>query len=88
MCKHSFSDKVDSMQLKTGRREFPGGLVVRIPGFHFCGPGSNPGRGTEIPQGVWCGQKILIKRTGKREERKGEITDCYIVNRWESNDTI
>ena len=27
---------------------FPGGLVVRIQ--HFHGPGSIPGRGTEIPQ--------------------------------------
>ena len=25
------------------RRGFPGGLVVRIPGFHCLGPGSIPG---------------------------------------------
>ena len=31
-------------------RAFPGGLVVRILGFHCCGPGSIPGRGTEILQ--------------------------------------
>ena len=31
-------------------REFPGGLVVRIPGFHCNGPGSISGQGTEIPQ--------------------------------------
>ena len=30
-------------------REFPGGLAVRIPGFHCCGLGSVPGGGTEIP---------------------------------------
>ena len=30
-------------------QEFSGGLVVRIPGFHCCGPGSISGRGTEIP---------------------------------------
>ena len=30
-------------------REFPGGLVVRIQGFHCCIPGSIPGLGTEIP---------------------------------------
>ena len=30
--------------------EFPGGLVVRIPGFHCCGPGSIPGWETEIAQ--------------------------------------
>ena len=22
--------------------EFPGGLELRIPGFHFCGPGFSP----------------------------------------------
>ena len=37
--------------------EFPGGLVVRIPGFHCHGLGSIPGWGTEIPQDMWCGQK-------------------------------
>ena len=36
--------------------EFPGGLVVRIPGFHCCGLGSIPGQGTEILQAA-CGQK-------------------------------
>ena len=30
-------------------REFPGGLVFSIPGFHCCGLGSVPGWGTEIP---------------------------------------
>ena len=38
-------------------REFPSGLVVRILGFHCCGPGSIPGRGTKILQALWCGQK-------------------------------
>ena len=37
--------------------EFPGGLVVRILGFHCCGPGSIPGWETEIPQAVQRGQK-------------------------------
>ena len=31
-------------------REFPGGLVLRILGFHCHGPVSVPGQGTEIPQ--------------------------------------
>ena len=35
-----------------GDGEFPGGPVVRIPGFHCQGPGSIPGRGTEIPQAM------------------------------------
>ena len=30
--------------------ECPGGLVVRVPGFHRCGLGSISGRGAEIPQ--------------------------------------
>ena len=38
-------------------REFPGGLVVRIPDFHYYGPGSILGQGTEIPQAARCGQK-------------------------------
>ena len=29
-------------------QEFPGGLGVRIPGFHFHGLGSVPGWGPEI----------------------------------------
>ena len=28
--------------------------MVKIPGFHYCGPGSIPGEGTEIPQAM-CG---------------------------------
>ena len=43
--------------LKLPDGEFPGGLVVRIPGFACQGPGSIPGRGTEIPQAAWRGQK-------------------------------
>ena len=38
-------------------REFPGGLVVRIPGFHCHDPGSIPGQGTEIPKAASHGQK-------------------------------
>ena len=37
-------------------REFFGALVLRILGFHCCGPSSIPGRGTEMPQVTWCGQ--------------------------------
>ena len=31
-------------------REFPGGLMVRIMGFHCCSLGYIPSQGTEIPQ--------------------------------------
>ena len=38
-------------------REFPGGLVVRIPGFHCRGLVSIPDWGTETPQAMWHGLK-------------------------------
>ena len=38
-------------------QEFPGGLVVRIPGFHYHGPGLYPDQATEILKAVQCGQK-------------------------------
>ena len=37
--------------------EFPGGPVVRIPGFLCCDPASVPGQGAEILQAEWCSQK-------------------------------
>ena len=40
--------------------EFPGGLVVRIPGFHCCSLGSIPDGGAEIPQAVLCSQKKQV----------------------------
>ena len=38
-------------------KEFPGGLVVNILGFHSCGLGSTPGQGTEILQAICPGKK-------------------------------
>ena len=52
---HGWSWK-DTAQKKI-YREFPGGLAVRIPGFHCHGPGSIPGRGTEIQQAMQHSQK-------------------------------
>ena len=53
MCTYAHSYSCTEKQL--GRkyilkstREFPGGLVVRSLGFHYCGLGSIPGQGTEI----------------------------------------
>ena len=34
--------------------EFPGGLMVRVEGFHCCFLGSISGWGTEILQDVQC----------------------------------
>ena len=44
-------------------QEFPGGLVVRIPGFHCRGPGSIPGLGTKTLQAVWPKKKKKKKET-------------------------
>ena len=43
-------------------QEFPGGLMVRVPGFHCQGPGSDPGQGTEIPQARWHSRKKKKER--------------------------
>jgi len=37
----------------------PGGLMVRIPGFHCRGLGSVPGLGTKILQATWHSQKQI-----------------------------
>ena len=47
--------------------EFPGGPVVRIPGFHSRGPGAFPGWGTAIPLAACCRQKKK-KKNPKRGE--------------------
>ena len=54
-------------------REFPGGLVVRIPGFHCCGLGSIPGWGTEILQAMWGGQKTKQNKTKQTNKQKIDI---------------
>ena len=41
--------------------ELPGGLVLRIPGFHCCGLVSIPGLGTEIPEAAWLGKRTTTK---------------------------
>ena len=45
------------MEIKIYLWEFPGGLMVRILGFHCHGPGSIPGWETEIPQAMQCSHK-------------------------------
>lgn len=40
-------------------KEFLGGLVVRILGFPYCGPGWIPAQVTEVPQGTQCRQQKL-----------------------------
>ena len=47
--------------------------MARIPGFHYCGPGSIPGQGTEIPQSAWQSQK-------KKEKKKGTILQLLKEN--------
>ena len=43
-------------------RKFPGSLVVKTLGFHFCDPGSIPDQGTEILQATQSGQEKLIQK--------------------------
>ena len=52
-------------------REFPGNLVVRIPGFHRCGLGSVPGRRTEIPGSCAAWPK-------KKKEKEKEICPFHL----------
>lgn len=58
---------------KRGLWEFPGGLLVKIPGFHYHGPGSIPGWGTshkphDVAKRKWGGGgvcEVLLARTSK-----------------------
>ena len=50
--------------------ELPGGLVVRIPGFHCGGPGSILGRGTEILQAVQCGKTQNQTKQKPKQNRR------------------
>ena len=49
-------------------QEFPGGLVVRILGFHYHGPDSIPGWGIEIPEATQHGpkKKVIMWGLGSR----------------------
>ena len=51
-------------------RDFPGGLVVRILGFHCYGPVSVPGQGTELLQATWCSQKEKEREKNLKDEKK------------------
>ena len=59
-------------------REFPGGLVVKILGFHCRGPSSIPGRGTEILQAAWRGKKQKQNKTEK------QVGASLVHSGWES----
>ena len=46
--------------------------MVRIPGFHCCGPISVPGQGMEILQGTFLWPKInkILKVKKKKKKKK------------------
>ena len=51
--------------------------MVRIPGFHCCGPGSIPGWGTKTPKAMLGGKKkkkdvslFMLFLNGKHEEKE------------------
>lgn len=60
--------------------DFPGGLVIRIQGFHCHGPGSAPGKGIEILQVAGCS-----KRKKKSTGDSPLSTEVYFVVRWEKS---
>ena len=53
-------------------KEFSGGLVVKIPGFHCHGPYSIPGQGTEFPKAAWYGQQ-----SNKISSPYSSFHDCH-----------
>ena len=59
--------------------EFPGGLVVRILGFYFCGPGSIPGQETEILRVVWWSQKQKAKESTEGVGLRAALTEPCIL---------
>ena len=61
------------MCLKGDTWEFPGGLLVRILGFHYRGWGSIPGQGTEILQGKVYSQKSTKKKKGGIDHHSAPI---------------
>lgn len=60
--------------------DFPGGLVIRIQGFHCHGPGAAPGKGIEILQVAGCS-----KRKKKSTGDSPLPTEVYFVVRWEKS---
>ena len=68
---HSFSTLIEEYNQQ--RREFPGGLVVRIQCFHCCGPGPLSGWETD-PTNCTVGQNFLkikkfrLKKKGSRKD--------------------
>ena len=69
--------KTKHFWLKIKYREFPGGLVVRILGFHCRGLGSIPGQGTEILQAMQHGPK--------KEKRKIKYKQHIFKNSFSPN---
>ena len=64
---------------KANSREVPGGLVVRIPGFHCRSRGSVPGQGTEIPQASRHSQNKNQKtKKPSKLEAKSEGNRCKL----------
>ena len=63
---------------------FSSHLVVRIWGFHCCGPGSIPGLGTEMPYQAFpcCGKKTQIKPTTTTKKNMVDSFQGGAVKMW------
>ena len=62
----------DRLIIKFMWKKFPDCLVVRIPCFYCCDPGSVPDQGTEIPQATLCNtpRQIICNSKGPRVAKK------------------
>ena len=55
---------------------WPSGQDSKV--FTAEGSGSVPGRGTEIPQAVWCGQKKKKKKKKKQDPNTAVYKRCIL----------
>ena len=65
--------------LEVNFREFPGGLVVRIPGFHCCDPRFNPWSGNRDPASA---QPKKINFMARENSMKCEFQCSWIKIYW------
>ena len=68
--------------------DFPGGPVVKTPGFHCRGQRFDPGWRTKTSHALWCGQKIKKSRwtdTKRDHNRKRERSPNITVKKKLSN---
>ena len=80
---NSEMNKTNLVRKKEGRTS----LVVqwlRLCPSNAEGMGSIPGRGTKIPNGTWCSQKLnKLKKKGREKRRKGKNRQAPFLSQME-----